>query len=92
MLIKKGWLLFQSVYFSKDQDHEDNFVKPEILKRLSSEFSDDLNNNDFVRNQYRDKILSIVKNGTKVKFWYFLGWIFFDLKVLIFLKRDLKLF
>ena len=40
-------------------------MKPEILKKLAIEFSDDLNNNDFVRNQYRDKIFSIVKNGSK---------------------------
>ncbi len=46
---------------NRDQDHEDSFVKPEILKKLVSEFAEDLANNDFVRNQYRDKILNTQK-------------------------------
>jgi len=52
---------------NRDQDYEDSFVKPEILKKLLSEFTEDLINNDFIRNQYRDKIISIIKNGIKVE-------------------------
>lgn len=51
---------------SKDPDYEDSYIKPELAKKLLDEFSDDLNKNDVLRNKYRDKILSIVRNGTKV--------------------------
>ncbi len=41
-------------------------MKPELSKKLLEEFKDELSRNDIVRNTYRDKILSIVKNGIKV--------------------------
>lgn len=64
-----GWfntltLLF--FHFSKDPDYEDNFIRPELNKRLLDEFKAELNGSDVIRNQYREKILSIVKNGSKV--------------------------
>jgi hypothetical protein len=52
---------------SKDPDYEDNYIKPEISKKLSDEFPDELNKSDvMIRNQFRDKILYIVKNAKKV--------------------------
>ena len=36
-----------------------------MSKKLNEEFKDDFKENDVLRNKYRDKILSIVKNGTK---------------------------
>jgi hypothetical protein len=52
---------------SKDPDYEESYIRPELSKKLLEEFNDDLNKNDVLRNKYRDKILFIVKNGTKVK-------------------------
>lgn len=52
---------------SKESSYEDNFIKPEISKKLNDEFNDELGTKDVLRNQYRDKILSIVKNATKVR-------------------------
>lgn len=42
-------------------------MKPEISKKLLDQFYDELNKNDVVRNQFRDKILYIVKNASKVR-------------------------
>ena len=50
---------------SKDPDYEDNYIKPELYKKLASEFEEEFTKSDVNRNQIRDKILSIVKNGSK---------------------------
>ena len=50
---------------NKDQEYEDNYIKQELSKKLLEEFNDELKENDIIRNQYRDKILYIVKNSSK---------------------------
>lgn len=66
---------------SKDIDHEENYIRPELSKKLLDEFKDDLSKNEVVRNQYRDKIMSIAKNGSKVSEFLLLYQ-----KVILFLK------
>ncbi|CAF0859038.1 unnamed protein product [Brachionus calyciflorus] len=56
---------YEELNENKDPEYEDSFIRPEISKKLSDEFKDELNKNEVIRNQFRDKILSIVKNGSK---------------------------
>ncbi|RNA27855.1 transient receptor potential cation channel subfamily M member 2-like isoform X2 [Brachionus plicatilis] len=55
---------FEELNENKDIDHEENFIRPELSKKLLDEFKDDLSKNEVVRNQYRDKIMSIAKNSS----------------------------
>ena len=50
---------------NKDPSYEDSFIRPEIAKKLLNEFNDELGTNDVMRNLFRDKIISIVKNASK---------------------------
>ena len=50
---------------NKDPEYEHNYIKQEVSKRLLDEFNEELKENDLIRNQYRDKILFIVKNSSK---------------------------
>ena len=54
------------MFNSKDPAYEDNYIKPELSRKLLNEFKDELDKNDFLRNQFRDKVISIVKNASTV--------------------------
>lgn len=56
---------YEELSENKDPEYEDNFIKPEISKKLMEEFNDELSKNDMIRNQFRDKVISIVKSSFK---------------------------
>ncbi|KAK7479220.1 hypothetical protein BaRGS_00029564, partial [Batillaria attramentaria] len=44
-----------------DVEYLDNYIKPELMRRVSEAFPEDFVNNDIARNQCRDKIIECVK-------------------------------
>lgn len=56
---------YEEINENKDPAYEENYIKPEIAKKLYDEFSDELSKNELLKGKYRDKVLYIIKNGKK---------------------------
>ena len=52
---------------SKDLDYQESYIRAEISKKLNDEFKNEFYKNDHLRNNYIDKILTIVKKAIRVK-------------------------
>lgn len=53
-------------FYRTDTDYEEHHLKPELLKMISYTFPNEFRENDFAKNNLRDKILECVNLASEV--------------------------